>query len=408
MLDIKFIRENKDLVKKAIKNKNIDLNIDELLNLDDKRRELIQKSEKIKSEQKKLGKEQREKTLKLKEEFRVLDNQLNEIKEKFEELMYQIPNLPFDDVPVGKDDSENKVIKEVGKKPKFDFGFKNYLEIAEELDLIDIKRASKVSGSRFGYLKNEAVLLEFALVNLAFDVLKKEKFRPVVPPVMISEKAMKAMGYLAHGGEEETYHFEKDKLYFVGTSEQSIGPMFMDEILEEKELPKRFVGFSTCFRREAGSYGKDTKGILRVHQFDKLEMFSFCHPEKSREEHKFFLSMEEKLMKLLELPYRVVNICTGDLGDPAAAKYDIETWIPSENKHRETHSTSNCTDFQARRLNIRFKDKKNKLNFVHTINGTAFAIGRTLIAILENYQQKDGSVLVPKILQKYLGIKKIG
>jgi len=218
---------------------------------------------------------------------------------------------------------------------------------------------------------------------------------------------MRGMGYVERGG-EEIYFVEKDNLYLIGTAEQIIGPMHADETLEEKELPKRYAGFSSCFRREAGSYGKDTKGILRVHQFDKVEMFIFCQPEESKKEHQLLLSIEEKLMQALKLPYRVIQICTGDLGDPAAAKYDIEAWMPSENRYRETHSTSNCTDFQARRLNIRYRDKSGKLNFVHTINGTAFAIGRILIAIIENYQQRDGSILIPPVLQPYLnGLKKI-
>jgi len=204
------------------------------------------------------------------------------------------------------------------------------------------------------------------------------------------------------------YFIEKDNLYLIGTAEQIIGPMHVDEIFEEKELPKRYVGFSSCFRREAGAYGRDTRGIFRVHQFDKAEMFSFCHPEKSKKEHLFFLEMEEKLMQKLAIPYRVVQMCTGDLGDPAAAKYDVEAWVPSERRFRETHSTSNCTDFQTRRLNIRYRDKKTKrLEFVHTINGTALAIGRTLIAIIENYQQKDGGIKIPKVLQKYLKFRLI-
>ena len=224
---------------------------------------------------------------------------------------------------------------------------------------------------------------------------------------MIKEKMMEGMGYVSREEDkEETYFFEKDKFYLVATSEQSIGPMYADEILKEDELPKRFAAFSTCFRREAGSYGKDTKGILRVHQFDKVEMFSFCHPEKSEQEHQFFLGLEEKMMQLLEIPYQVLQICTGDLGSPAAAKYDIEAWLPSENRYRETHSCSNCTDFQARRLNIRYCDKSGKLNFLYTLNGTAFS-QRPILAIIENYQQKDGSLSVPKVLQKYTGFKKI-
>ncbi len=214
-------------------------------------------------------------------------------------------------------------------------------------------------------------------------------------------------GYFESADIKEAYFIPEDNLYLVGTSEQSLVAMHSEEVLEEKNLPKRYLGFSTCFRREAGAYGKDTKGILRVHQFDKIEMVSFCHPEKSKEEHEFLLSLEEKLMQLLKIPYQVVKICTGELGRPAAAKYDIEAWIPSENRYRETHSTSNCTDFQARRLNIRYRGKDGKLNFAHTLNGTAFAIGRTLIAIIENYQQKDGSILIPDALHKYLPFKEI-
>ena len=420
MLDIKFIRENTDKVKKSCDDKQVKVDIGKLLKLDKQRREIMLVLDKFRAQKNKANKnivvaKDAKAKKKIIAEMRKVDKQSDKTRKEFQkidaeynEMMLLVPNVVFDDVPIGKDDSENKVLREVGNKPKFDFQNKDYMEIAENLDLIDVKRAAKVSGSRFGYLKNEAVLLEFALANFAFDTLRKYKFVPVAPPVIVSERAMSAMGYLSHGGEEETYHFEKDKQYFVGTSEQSVGPMYMDEILDAEDLPKRFVSFSTCFRREAGTYGKDTKGILRVHQFDKLEMFSFCLPEKSKEEHNFFLSMEEKMMKDLKLPYRVINICTGDLGDPAAAKYDIEAWIPSENKYRETHSASNCTDFQARRLNTRYRGRgEQKLEFVHTVNGTAFAIGRTIIAILENYQQKDGSVKIPKVLQKYIGIDKI-
>ena len=351
-----------------------------------------------------------------------LNGNLKQLQEEFNDLMRQIPNLPLENVPVGKNEKENVVLREIGEKPEFNFTPKDYLEISEKLDLIDVKRAAKVSGSRFGYLKGGAALIEFALINLAFETLSKDynpptalpaeggapNFIPVIPPVMLKPELMEGMGYVERG-REEIYYLKKDKLYLVGTSEQSIGAMHADEIFEEKVLPKRYLGFSTCFRREAGAYGRDTKGILRVHQFDKAEMFSFCRPEKSQEEHQFFLKMEEKLMKALKIPYRVVQICSGDLGDPAAAKYDIEAWLPGQNQYRETHSTSNCTDYQARRLNIRYRDSKTeKPEFVHTVNGTAYAIGRTLIAIIENYQQKDGSIKVPNVLQKYTRFKKIG
>ncbi len=415
MLDIKFIRQNPDKVKKACKDKQVKVDIDKLLELDKEMRELKKQIEELSRQRNIIStiteppefiqqktKEGREVKSKIKE----IGPQLKRIALEFNELMFQVPNPAFDNIPVGKDESENVVIKEVGKKTEFDFKLKDYLEIAENLYLIDVKRAAKTSGTRFGFLKNEAVFLELAMVNFLFDELKKEKFTPVIPPVLIRPEMMKGMGYVERG-EDEIYHIEKDDLYLIGTSEQIIGPMHANETLSDKELPKKYVSFSSCFRREAGSYGKDTKGILRVHQFDKVEMLIFCRPENSIKEHEYLLSLEEKFMQALKLPYRVVQICTGDLGDPAASKYDIEAWIPSQNRYRETHSTSNCTDFQARRLKIRYKDKSNKMNFVHMLNGTALAIGRTIIAIIENYQQKDGSISIPKVLQKYTGFKKI-
>jgi len=409
MIDIKLLRENPEKVKKACENKQAKVDIDKVLELDKKKRELIQEIENARAEQKKMGKDQIEKARELKEKIKQLEPEMEKTEKEFNELFLQIPNISLDDVPIGKDGSENKVIREVGHPSPRQVGAtdgkQDYLTIAEKLDIIDVKRAAKVSGTRFGYLKGGAALLKFGLIQLAFDVLKKEKFVPIVPPVMIKTEMMKGMGYMERGG-EEIYQLPKDDLVLVGTSEQSIGPMHSGEIFNEKDLPKRYVSFSTCFRREAGSYGKDTKGIFRVHQFDKVEMFVFCKPEDSVKEHKLILSMEEKLMQLLKIPYRVVQMCTGDLGDPAAAKYDIEAWLPGQNEYRETHSTSNCTDFQARRLNIKYKTK-NGPEFVHTLNGTAFAIGRTLIAIIENYQQKDGSIEVPKVLRKYVGFKKI-
>lgn len=425
MLDINFIRQNPDMVKKgvAFKNVNPDL-IDDFLVLDGKWRELTAKIDNLRAEQKKLGLpagrhgEERkiEEAKEVKEKIKRAEAELNEIEKQRGKILAGLPNLPFDDVPVGKDDKENVVLREEGEKPKFSVegGFKpkDYLEIAEKLDLIDTERAAKVSGSRFGYIKGQAALLEFALIKLALDTAMKKGFIPIIPPVMLKSEMMEAMGYIdSHKDREETYFLEKDDLYLAATSEQSIGPMHAGEIFSENELPKRYIGFSTCFRREAGSYGKDTKGILRVHQFDKVEMFSFCEPEKSKEGHELLLSIEEDLMKLLKIPYRVLNICAGDLGGPAAKKYDIEAWLPGQNngkgEYRETHSTSNCTDFQARRLNIRYRAQDGKLNFVHTLNGTAFAVGRMLIAIIENYQQKDGTILIPEVLQKYLGFGEI-
>jgi seryl-tRNA synthetase len=411
MLDLNFIRENPEKVKKACQDKNIKVDVDLVLELDKKKRAVMTEIENLKAEQNKIsragksGGDMIEKAKELKEKIKAKEPELETTDSELKLLLLQLPNIPLDDVPVGKDDSENVILKKVGKILKFNFASKDYMQIGKDLDLIDTERAGKVAGPRFGYLKGDLVLLEFALINLAMDIFKKEKFVAVIPPVMLKEEMARGTGYFEAGDKDEAYFLLQDNMFLAGTSEQSLVSMHADEILQEKDLPKRYAGFSTCFRREAGSYGKDTKGILRVHQFDKLEMVIFSKPEDSRREHQLLLSIEEKLMKLLSLPYQVINICTGDLGRPAAQKYDIETWLPSENKYRETHSTSNCTDFQARRLNIKYKDGAGKLNFAHTLNGTAFAIGRILIMILENYQQKDGSVKVPKVLQKYCGFK---
>jgi seryl-tRNA synthetase len=419
MLDINFIRQNPQKVKKAAQNKGVKVDIDQLLEVDKKRRETLRALEDMRAQKNKASKEiarakdEREKR-KLILEMRELDTNsdrleknLKEIEKQFNDLLLPVPNMPFDDVPWGEDERNNKVLYKVGKTAKFSFQPKAHYQIGEILDIIDTAAAAKTSGTRFGFLKGEGVLLEMALINFAFDILKKEKFIPVFPPVMLKEKMAQGTGYFEATDKEEAYFLPKDNLFLVGTSEQSLIAMHAGDIFEEKQLPKRYVAFSPCFRREAGSYGKDTKGILRVHQFDKVEMVSFCRPEDSKKEHQFLLALQEKLMKPLKIPYQVVQMCTGELGRPAAAKYDIESWLPSENRYRETHSTSNCTDFQSRRLNIRYRDKSGKLNFVHTLNGTAFAIGRTLIMLLENHQQKDGNVSLPAVLQKYTKFKKI-
>jgi len=418
MLDIKFIRENPEAVKKACRDKNVKVDVDEFLSVDKKRREALQKLELILSKKNKGNREiaesktedeKKKVILSMKEldkESDELSRNLKEIEKEFNGLILQIPNLPQEDVPVGKDEKRNVVLRKVGKIPRFNFEPKNYLEIAEKLDLIDVQRAAKISGTRFGFLRREVVLMQFALLNLTVKNLIREKFIPIIPPVMLKEEMARGTGYFEGADREEAYFIPEDNLFLAGTSEQPLIAMHADEVFEEKELPKRYVGFSTCFRRESGSYGKDTKGILRVHQFNKIEMVSFCRPEDSKKEHAFLLSMEEKLMKPLGIPYQVIRICTGDLGRPAAAKYDIEAWLPSENRYRETHSTSNCTDFQARRLNIRFRAKSGELKFVHTLNGTAFS-ERPILAIIENYQTKEGSIKIPKVLQKYTGFKEI-
>ncbi len=408
MLDIQFIRDNSEKVKEGAAAKQLDPElVDKVLELDKKRRELLTEIEKLRTERNKSAKAKDvEAGKKIKKELQEKEPELKETEKKYKEAMLQIPNPPADDVKTGKDERENEVVRKWGEPKKFDFKAADHLELGEALDIIDVQRASKVSGTRFGYLKGEGAMLEFALINLVMRTLTKEGFTPIIPPTLIRKESMRGMGYLEHGGEGDMYVFDKENLVLIGTSEQSIGPMHKDEILDSKNLPLRYLGFSSCFRREAGSYGKDTKGILRVHQFDKLEMFVFTKPEDSDKEHEHILSLQEKLFQVLEIPYQITKMCSGDLGAPAAKKYDLEAWMPGQGKYREVTSTSNTTDFQARRLNIKYK-KGGGTEFVHTLNGTAFAIGRTIIAIVENYQQKDGSIVVPEVLRKCIGKDKI-
>lgn len=438
MLDIKFIREHPEKVKEGLAKRGVEFDMDVLVDTDEKRRAKIAEVDGLRARQNavsgeipKLSSKEREAKLEGMRELKIklddLESALKAVDAEFEKLMYHLPNLPADDVPVGPDERSNKVLREVGGKPKFSFQPKDYIALGEQLDLIDTERAAKVSGSRFGYLKHEAPLLEFAIVQFVFarlidrDWLKRviakagldvdpKPFIPLVPPVLIRPEAFRAMGKLDPGQEEERYHLERDNLYLVGSAEHSTGPLHMEETLAEEKLPHRHVAFSSAFRREAGSYGKDTRGIMRVHQFDKLEMFSFAHPERSRAEHDFFLAVEEAMTNELGLPYRVVLNCTGDTVWDGVKQYDIETWLPGLNggEYRETHSTANSTDFQARRLGVKFRTPDGQTALVHTVNGTAFAIGRTIIAILENYQQKDGSVRVPGALTPWMyGITEI-
>ncbi|TAK04003.1 serine--tRNA ligase [Patescibacteria group bacterium] len=346
----------------------------------------------------------------VKEAAKALEAELGQIEAELAREVRMYPNILRADVPEGKDETGNVVLRTSMEPTTFDFEAKDHMELATALGMIDVERAAKVSGARFAYFTGAAVQLELALVQYALSELMKEGFVPVLPPHIISTKAMAAMGYLDHGGEEEVYHLKNDDAVLIGTSEQAIGPMLMDETLDAKDLPLRYVGISPCYRREAGSYGKDTKGILRMHQFDKVEMFSFTKPEESDAEHALILSLQERLMQGLKLPYQVVALCSGDIGAPSARTYDIETWMPGQNRYRETHSTSNTTDFQTRRLNIRYKDPSagsggagKAKGLAHALNGTAFAIGRILIAILENYQHKDGSVVVPVVLRQWMG-----
>ncbi len=406
MLDPNRIRENPDEVRASLAKRGMKESLaDDFLATDEKWRMLQQSIGETRAELNRLSKERKveqAKTVKLK--IKELESALASVEPERDTLLTQFPNLLSSDVPVGKDDSANVVLKTIGDA-RASTG-KDYLTLAQELDLIDIERAGKVSGSRFGYLKREAVLLEFALIKLAMDVLTKEGFIPVIPPVLIKPEMLMGMGKAKFIADGDAFHLPEDKLYLVGSSEHSIGPMHAGEIFDEKNLPRRYVGFSTCFRREAGSYGKDTRGILRVHQFDKVEMFSITTPEQSEEEHQFLLSQQERLMQMLKLPYRVVANCSGDTGFDTARQFDIETWLPGEGRYRETHSTSNTTDFQSRGVNIKYRKTDGTTEFVHMLNGTAFS-QRPIIAILENCQQPDGSVRVPDVLVPYTGFTEI-
>jgi len=412
MLDIKFIRENPKKVEESCKKRGIKFDLKKLLAIDEKRRKIQTDLERVSAEKNKASREipkakDKKKIIagmkKIDKKGDKLKDSLKKIEKDFYDLMYQVPNILADDVPTGKDESENKVIRKWGKIPKFDFKVKDHIELGEALDIIDVKKAAEVSGARFAYLKKEAALLEFALVKYTFDFLVKKEFIPVVPPIMIKPDVYTKMARLSEEDKDEKYYLPKDDLYLIGSAEHTLGPLHMNEILNEKDLPLRYVGFSTSLRREAGSYGKDTRGILRVHQFDKIEIESFTVKEEALKEQEFIVSLQEQLIQSLNIPYQVVMICTGDMGKPDARQIDMECWIPGQNKYRETHTSDYMADYQARRLNTRVKRKN--MEFVHMNDATAFAIGRIIIAILENYQQKDGSIKIPEVLQKYTGFK---
>lgn len=425
MLDINYIRENPEKVKKEIKNKNFDPKlVDELLTLDERRRKLIGEIEILRSGRNRAADTKDiESGKKIKEELQKKEPELKGIEENYKELLWKIPNLYSDDTPIGKDESENKVIRKWGEPKKFKFKVKDHMEIGKNLGMIDTETASRVTGARFNYLMGNAVLLQNALYQFAISILIDEKklkeiaetvkkgysskaFVPVVPPLFINPETYRRMARLTDETEIERYAIPRDNQYLIGSAEHTLGPVHMEETLSDGDLPLRYFAFTPAFRREAGSYGKDTKGILRQHQFDKVEMESFTTPEAGMDEQNFFVAIQEYLMQKFELPYQVVAICTGDMGGPDYRQIDIETWMPGQNKYRETHTSDYMTDYQARRLNTRVKTK-NGNEFAHMNDATAFAMGRTIIAILENYQNEDGSVDVPKVLQKWMGKEKM-
>ncbi len=410
MLDINLIREKPKEIQKAALAKGVSVDIDLVLKLDKQVLDLQKEVQRIREERNahvkgitgKPSPEQVEKGKKLKEELDKKEEALRVVSVELDSLLQSIPNPSKSDVKVGKDESENEVIKTVGEPKKFSFTVKDHLELGENLGIIDVKQAALVSGARFDYLKGDGALLEMALRQYAYDVLLKEGFIPVTPPVLIKKEIMEGLGYTAMGEAENIFSIDKDDLYLVGTAEQSVVPLHMNDVLKKEDLPRRYVAFSSSFRREAGSYGKDTRGIWRVHQFNKVEMVSFVAVGDDDREHEYMLSLEEKFFQELGIPYQVVRICTGDLGFNAARKYDIEAWIPSQNAYKEVTSTSTVTDFQSRRLNMKYQDGPER-KYLQVLNGTAFSMNRPIVAILENFQQEDGSVIIPEVLRKYIG-----
>ena len=415
MIDIKFLRDNPDVVRASQKGRGEDVTIvDQVLISDEARRAAINEFEALRAEQNTLSKAvasaQGEEKKALLENSKALatkvkeaDSKRAEIEEATKKLVMQLSNILDPAAPIGKEE-DFVVIEHVGVPRTFDFEAKDHVELGKLLGAIDTERGAKVAGSRSYYLTGSGAMLEFALVNFAIASALKAGFTPVIPPVLVNPPAMEGTGFLGQAA-ENVYHLEKDDVYLVGTSEVPLAAFHMDEVLPVEKLPMRYAGYSSCFRREAGTYGKDTRGIIRVHQFDKVEMFSFCHPDQAKEEHKRLLQWEKDFMDAMEIPYRVIDVASGDLGSSANRKFDIEAWIPTQKAYREVTSTSNCTEFQARRLNIRFKDADGT-KAVATLNGTLVAIPRMIVAILENHQNADGTVNIPKALQPFLGAER--
>jgi len=420
MLDINFIRENPDKIKEVCQAKGIDLDIDKLLSLDGKRRKLIQESETLRFEQKKLGKENRGEAKQIKDKFKKIKHELEKIKEEYKELMSLVPNIYSDDTPIGKDEKGNKEVYKWGKIPKFNFSIKDHIQLVKDLDLADFEKGAKVSGFRGYFLKNELALLQIALIMYSAKKIADKGFEFMIPPTLLKEFVLFGSGHFP-SGKQDVYQVAnpgkladgslvKEPLFLAGTSEPPLLAYFSDDIFEEKDLPIKVSGFSQCYRSEIGSYGKDTKGLYRLHEFMKVEHIVLCKND-NKESDAWLEKMRqnsEEIVKDLKLPYRVLQICTGDMGDGKRKMYDIETWMPSRDAYGETHSASNTSDWQSRRLNIRYKTSKGgEIKYVHALNDTVIAFPRILISLLECYQQKDGSVKVPEVLQKYVGFKTI-
>jgi seryl-tRNA synthetase len=416
MLEIQFIRDNRDQVKQAAINKNFDPEIvDSLLDLDVKRRELMTQSQDIRASRNQLNEQlKNERTpelitqsQQLKAQLGELEDQLKQVNLEYDAVMLKIPNVTLEEVPVGKDAADNQIVRTIGQKPVFDFTVKDHVELGTTLDLLDLDRGSKVSGYRGYFLKNQAVMLQFGLMRYALDKLAAKGFSPIIPPVVDRKQAFINTGHFPWG-EAEAYAVSDD-MYLAGTAEVPLVSYHSGEILNEKDLPIKYAGFSPCYRREIGSYGKDTRGIFRVHEFMKIEQVVLCvnDIEESRKMHELLLSNAEEMLTELGLHYRVMIMCTGDMGEPQMKKYDIETWMPGRNDYGETMSDSIMGEFQSRRADIRYRAKDGTLKYVHMLNNTALASSRMLIALWENYQQADGSIKIPEVLIPYVGFDTI-
>jgi seryl-tRNA synthetase len=414
MLDLKLIRSDPERVKQALARRGAADRVDELLALDSRRRELLPEIESAQAQRKTISKQVGEAKQKGEEAAELVAEvqqhkeriesgkaELEEVEEKLRAVSMALPNLPDPEAPDGFKEEDAAVLREVGERPSFDFEPRDHLEIGTELGLIETEAAARVSGTRFAYLMGDLVLLELALIRFAVELTREYGHEPVVPPVLVREEALYGSGFLP-GDRDQIYEVPKDELFLVGTSEVPLAGLHADQILAADDLPVRYSGISTCFRREAGAAGRDTRGIFRVHQFDKVEMFSFVEPSESAAEHERLLSIEERILSELEIPFRVVSVAAGDLGAPAAKKYDCEAWIPSQDRYRELTSCSNTTDFQARRLGCRYRVSDGAPpEMVHTLNGTAVAVGRTIIALIENRQERDGGFTLPSILHSF-------
>jgi seryl-tRNA synthetase len=415
MLDIAFIRNNPEVIKDGIRKKRMKMDIDELLAVDEEVRSVRAEVENLRADRNRISKEvpklkgeEKEQAIaqvkSIRDGLGQSEPKLREVESRFEDLMLMVPNPPLPEVPEGDSDDDNVEVRSFGQPPVFDFPLKDHLELAESLDIVDMPRAVKFAGARMYCLKNEGAMLEFALFKFALDHLYSKGFMPMIVPQLVRREAMIGTGFFPLG-EEDTFFVEKDDLYLIGTSEVPLVSYHMDEILNEKDLPKHYCGYSTCFRREAGSYGRDTRGFYRLHQFNKVEQVIICvnDPEVSKAEHQILLNNSEEMMRALGLPHRVALACGAEIGQGQVLKHEIETWMPSRNKYSETHSCSSLHEFQSRRLKIRWRGKDNKTQFCHTLNNTAIASPRILIPILENFQNADGSVTIPEVLRPLMG-----